>query len=206
MRAMNDPEMVGRSAFVRGLITFAWLSIALLGPVALFFTWYGDCFAEACPTVTSADRLVYDFDAVAWIAIAIIGLAGARRPHRGAFVALALLGLAFAAQGAAGFLGVPGFYAFGLLLPASAFLILGGVLGSTGTSARSRWAGRSETSAFELGCATYFVSFFALFGLASAASGQIVGLLLAVLLFALVGVVFVLSGHVRRPGKTPRVG
>ena len=206
MRTMSDPEVVGRVAFARGLITFAWISIALTGPAALFLTWYGDCFSEVCPTVTSADRLVYGFDAVAWIAIAIIGLAVAKRPHRAAFVALAFLGLAFAAQGVAGLLGARGFHAFFLILPASACLILGGVLGSTNASARPGWAGRSGTSAFGLGCAIYFVSYLALFGLASAASGQIVGMLLVALVLALVGVVFVLSSRVRRQGKTPGDG
>jgi hypothetical protein len=161
------------------------------------------CFADVCPAATNTDLLVYRLDGIAWMAVGIIGLVAAARPHRGMFVALALLGLCFAAQGVAGFLGARGFYAFPLILPAAALLIIASRLGVRATSAWAHSVGQSATDAFAMGCAIYFLSYSAFFGLASAASGQIVGLLLAVLVVALVGMLVRL---IARRTEVPRSG
>jgi hypothetical protein len=195
---MIDPTTVARLSFARGLIVFAWASIAVLGPLALLLTWYGDCFAEVCPSASTTDRLLYSFDAIAWIAVGIIGIVGRAHPPRGTFVVLGLLGLAFAGQGIAGLVGARSFYAFGIILPAAALVTIGSAFGAFATSARLRWAEPSLTSALTVGCATYVVSFFGFFGLASAASGQIVGLLLAVAVVAAVGIEIALSRRTAR--------
>ena len=183
---MGEVVAPERLSFARGLIAFAWVSIGLIGPVAFFLTWFGDCFAEVCPTATTVDRFVYVFDAVAWIAVGIIGLLVRARPHRVPFATLALLGVAFAGQGVASFLGARGFYAFALILPAALLLIVGGVLGVRTSSALSLLADRSASAAFGLGCATYVVAYLAFIGIAFAAGGEPIGLLLTLLVLAIV--------------------
>jgi hypothetical protein len=167
-------------------VAFAWVAIGLLGPVVLFLTWGGDCFSEVCPSATTADRIVYQFDAVAWIAVGIIGLLVGARPHRVPFATLALFGLAFAVQGIAGFLGARGFYAFGLITPAALLLTAGGVLGVRASAALSLLADRSASAAFGLGCVTYVVAYLAFTGLLFAVGGEPIGLLLTVLVVAVV--------------------
>jgi hypothetical protein len=181
-----EPTATGRLSFARGLIAFGWVGIGLLGPIAFFLTWFGDCFAEVCPSATTADRFVYGFDAVAWISVGIIGLLVAARPHRVPFATLALLGVAFAAQGIAGFLGARGFYAFGLITPAALLLTVGGVLGMRTSSALSLLADQSASDAFGLGCTTYVVAYLAFIGIAFAVGGEPIGLLVTVLVVAVV--------------------
>ena len=198
---MTEAAAVGRLSFARGLIAFGWVSIGLLGPIAFFLTWFGDCFAEVCPSATTADRLVYGFDAVAWIAVGIIGLLVAARPHRVPFGTLALLGVAFAGQGIAGFLGARGFYAFGLILPAALLLTVGGVLGVRTSSTLSFLADRSASAAIGLGCATYVVAYLAFVGLVFAAGGEPIGLLMTVLVIAVVPLSITVSRRRRAKEK-----
>lgn len=194
-------DMSDGRPFAHGLVLFGWVSIALLGPIALFLTWYGDCFAEVCPTATTSDGVVYGFDVIAWIAVGLIALLPIPpRYRRRLFGVAALFGLAFAAQGVASLLGVRGFYAFAAILPAATILFIGGVLGARATA--DRWASRSAASAFSLGCATYFVGSSGFFGIASAVAGQPVGLLLAFLVVALVGIVATLSGRFASQRRT----
>jgi hypothetical protein len=201
---MNDPSKPEAHPFTNGLIAFAWISIGLLGPIALFLTWYGDCFSTMCPVMTTADRLLYGVDILAWIALGVIGFAAVARPHGATYIALGMLGLFLAGQSLAGLLGVRGLLGFGIIAPAAALLVLASVLGGIGLTRQARPPRRSATSAFTWGCGIYFVGYFGIFGVASAASGQISGLLLAILLFVLVGVVLVTFRRIPTHGDPPR--
>lgn len=113
-------------------------------PVAIFLTWWGDCFQETCPSASDLDRAAYLLDFVAWLVLPVLAF-GAYRGWRPAAVGLLAVGLLIAAQVAAAILGARGFQAFPIVLPAGALIAMAGlialvpVLGSAGDErARAR--------------------------------------------------------------------
>ena len=60
-----DPATTVAIAFV---IT-GWAIYLLLGPLALFLTWYGDCLADPCPSPSRIDEATYVFDVLWWVAV-----------------------------------------------------------------------------------------------------------------------------------------
>lgn len=105
-----------------------WLLLLVALPIAIFLTWWGDCFEDTCPSASDLERAVYLFDFGAWLALP--GLAfGAYRGWRAAAVALLVVGLAIVAQVLAAMLGARGFQAFAIVLPAGALLVTAGLLG-----------------------------------------------------------------------------
>jgi hypothetical protein len=182
---MSDHVRHRTLSFPIALVAFAWLGIAVLGPIGLLLTWYGDCFAVACPAPTEMDRLVYGIDVVAGIAIGVVGALAVVGRHRPTFILLAALGVAFAAQGVSGIVGARGFYAFPIILPA-AFLLIGGAL--VGLQALRPvpppWAEGSMTKAVGIGCSVYVGSYLAFIGGLGLATGTPVGMLFFALVLA----------------------
>jgi len=190
---VSDAPLSRHLSFAGGLVAFAWVAIAMLGPLAVFLTWYGDCFEEACPAPTNTDLWVYALDGVAWIAVGVIGLFAVARPNRLSFLVLAALGVAFAAQGIAAFLGARGFYGFPIILPAALVLIGGGIAGARALSpVPPQWAEQSTTRAVGLGCATYLVAYLGFPAIALIARGEPVGVLLVALVVSAVAIVVTL--------------
>jgi hypothetical protein len=183
---MTDAVPSRSLSFAGGMVAFAWVAMAVLGPIALFTTWWGDCFAEVCPYPTQIDLWVYRLDVVGWVAVGILGAIAVVRRHRLSLVVVAALGMGFAAQGAAGFLGARGFSAFPIILPASMLLIGGGIAGARALSATPPpWAAGTTTMAVGLGCQTHFAAFLCFVGISESNSGQLVGLLLIALAVAI---------------------
>ncbi len=112
---------------VAGLAAGGWLLLLVTTPVAVFLTWWGDCFEEVCPSATAIDRAAYVFDFAAILVLPAIGF-GAYRGWRPAAVALIVTGLLVVAQVVASALGARGFQAFPLLLPAGALLVAAGIV------------------------------------------------------------------------------
>ena len=133
------PPPAERNGAAVGLAAAGWLLFAIAGPVALFLTWYGDCFSESCPVASDFDRTIYLFDLISWLAFPAIAFVAYRGMRLGS-VALVLIGLAVAAQAVASLNGARGFHAFLIVLPSGALIALGGLLGLNvrQTSAASR--------------------------------------------------------------------
>jgi hypothetical protein len=112
---------------VAGLTAGGWLLLLVTTPVAVFLTWWGDCFEEICPSAGAIDRAAYVFDFAAILVLPAIGF-GAYRGWRPAAVALIVSGLLVVAQVVASALGARGFQAFPLLLPAGALLVAAGIV------------------------------------------------------------------------------
>jgi hypothetical protein len=178
---VHGTERPRRVWFPHGLIAFAWISIGLLGPTALFLTWFGDCSAEVCPSPTTTDWLLYRLDVIAWIAIGLVGIIATVRPRRGWFAVLTLLGLGIAGQGVAGLMGARGFYAFPIILPAGAVLAIGGFVGVQACSGSSRFARVSAATGAGLGSLIYVLLPVVLLGLPAAVAGNTGGLLVVAL-------------------------
>ncbi len=117
-------------------------------PIAIFLTWWGDCFEDACPSASDLDRTVYLVDFVAWLVIPALAF-GAYRGWRPAAGGLVAIGVALAAQVVAAILGARGFQSFAVVLPAAALIATAGVIGlrplagddATGPSARTSLIG-----------------------------------------------------------------
>jgi hypothetical protein len=113
---------------VAALAAGGWLLLLVSVPIAIFLTWWGDCFEEACPAATDLDRAVYVFDFAAWLLLPALAF-GAYRGWRPAAVALVAVGLAIVGQVLAALLGARGFQAFAIVLPAGALIISAGIVG-----------------------------------------------------------------------------
>ena len=144
---MNDPggaperlDDVGADRDARGLAVGAlargWLLFAIVGSLAVFLTWFGDCRREPCPVASDLDRAIYTLDLVAWLALPALAVL-AYRGWRPASAAILVIGLAIVAQGLASILGARGFQAFFLVFPAGGLIAIGGVLGVLGPRMRA---------------------------------------------------------------------
>jgi hypothetical protein len=110
-----------------GAVAAGWFLFALVGPVAVFLTWFGDCAREPCPVASQLDRTIYTADLLAWLALP--GLAWlAHRGWRLAAAAIVAIGLAIVAQGFASVIGARGFQTFFLVIPAGGLIMIGGGL------------------------------------------------------------------------------
>ena len=112
---------------VAALAVGGWLLLLVSVPVAIFLTWWGDCFEETCPAATDLDRAVYVFDFAAWLILPALAF-GAYRGWRLAAIGLVGIGLAVGAQVVAAMLGARGFQAFPIVLPAAAIIALSGLI------------------------------------------------------------------------------
>jgi hypothetical protein len=127
----DDAVDSGTRGLAVGAIAGGWLLFLIVGPLAVFLTWFGDCPADSCPVASDIDRAIYTADLVAWLAVP--GLAFlAHRGWRPAAVVLAGFGAFIVAQGVAAVLGARGFQAFFLVFPPGGLIAIGGVLGILG--------------------------------------------------------------------------
>ena len=138
----------GAGAATAALAAIGWLLLFLSLPIAIFLTWWGDCFEETCPSASDLERTVYLVDFVAWLVIPALAF-GAYRGWRVAAAGLVAIGVGLAAQVVAAILGVRGFQSFAFVLPAAALIATAGVIGlrplnggdATGPSARTSLIG-----------------------------------------------------------------
>jgi hypothetical protein len=138
----------GAGAATAALAAIGWLLLFVSLPIAIFLTWWGDCFEDACPSASDLDRTVYLVDFVAWLVIPALAF-GAYRGWRSAAGGLVAIGIALAAQVVAAILGARGFQSFAFILPAAALIATAGVIGlrplasgdASGPSARTSLIG-----------------------------------------------------------------
>ena len=123
-----DTASSGAGLATAALAAGGWLLLLVALPVAIFLTWWGDCFEETCPAASDVDRAVYMFDLGAWLVLPALAF-GAYRGWRPAAVALVAVGLAIVGQVLAALLGARGFQAFAIVLPAGALIISAGIVG-----------------------------------------------------------------------------
>lgn len=146
-RREQTTESAARTA-TAALAAIGWLLLFVSLPIAIFLTWWGDCFEEMCASASDLDRTVYLVDFVAWLVIPAVAF-GAYRGWRFAAGGLVAIGVALAAQVVAAILGARGFQSFAFVLPAAALIATAGVIGlrplaegdATGPSARTSLIG-----------------------------------------------------------------
>jgi hypothetical protein len=119
-----------------GAIAGGWFLFAIVGSLAVFLTWFGDCRREPCPVASDVDRAIYTADLLAWLALPALAFL-AYRGWRPASVIVAGIGLAIVAQGLASIVGARGFQAFFLVFPAGGLIAIGGVVGILGPRIRA---------------------------------------------------------------------
>jgi hypothetical protein len=117
----------GASVAAAALAVGGWLLLLVSVPVAIFLTWWGDCFAETCPSASDLDRAAYFFDFAAWLVLPALAF-GAYRGWRPAAIGLLAIALGVVAQVVAAILGVRGFQAFAIVVPAGALIAAAGVI------------------------------------------------------------------------------
>lgn len=136
----------GARGLAVGALASGWLLFLLLGPLALFLTWFGDCSREPCPVASDLDRAIYTADLIAWLALPALALVAYRgwRPASGAIV---VIGAVIVAQGVASILGARGFQAFFLVFPAGGLIAIGGAVGVLGPRIAASAAARPRRMA-----------------------------------------------------------
>lgn len=138
----------GARTATAALAAIGWLLLFVSLPIAIFLTWWGDCFEETCASASDLERTVYLVDFVAWLVIPALAF-GAYRGWRLAAGGLVAIGVGLAAQVVAAILGARGFQSFAFVLPAAALIATAGVIGlrplaggdATGPSARTSLIG-----------------------------------------------------------------
>jgi hypothetical protein len=123
-----SPRSSGAGVATAALATGGWLLLLVSVPVAVFLTWWGDCFEDVCPSASGLDRAAYVFDFASWLVLPALAF-GAYRGWRPAAAGLVVIGLAVAGQAVAAILGARGFQAFAIVLPAAALIVAAGVIG-----------------------------------------------------------------------------
>ena len=198
-------ERGAATAIALGFAISAWVLYALLGPVAVFLTWWGDCLEEPCPLPTALDQAIYAFDVLWWLAFPFLAFF-AYRGRRWGWIALLVIAVILDLQVFAALVGARGFSAFALTLPAAAVLTFGALLGLAMLTPRFRdrpgAAAAGELGA--IGCLAVVVGIVALQGFLVGVGGPLVGIaaIMAIALFV-IGLAAYTNRH-RRPGTTPR--
>jgi hypothetical protein len=182
--ARADPATV----VAMGFVVAGWALYLLLGPLAVFLTWYGDCLAEPCQVPGALDEAAYVFDVLWWIAFPALAYLG-YRGLRWAWVALLAVAVVLDLQIVAGAIGAPGFDAFAFTLPAAAVMTFGAGLGLAMSVPRIRdRAGAATTGQLaSIGCLAVVVSIVALQGFLVGVAGPVLGIpvLMAIALFVI---------------------
>lgn len=189
-----------------GFVISAWVLYALLAPVAVFLTWWGDCLEEPCPVPTALDQAIYAFDVLWWLAFPILAFF-AYRGRRWGWIALLVIAAVLDVQVLAALVGARGFSAFALTLPAAAVLTFGALLGLAMVTPRFRdrpgAAAAGELGA--IGCLAVVVAIVALQGFLVGIGGPLVGIaaIMAIALFV-IGLAAYVNRHRRPAGPVPR--
>jgi hypothetical protein len=199
-RRPTDPA----TAIAIGFVVAGWALYLVLGPLAVFITWYGDCLSDPCPVPGTIDQLGYTFDVLWWIAFpALVWFA--YRGARWAWVALLAIAIVLDLQIVAGILGANGFDAFWFTVPAAAVLTFGAGLGLAMSLPRIRDRAGAATAGqlASIGCLAVVVSLIALQGILMGAGGPVVGILvlMAIALFVIAVAAFANRDR-RRPGSS----
>jgi hypothetical protein len=184
-----------------GFVVAGWALYVFLGPVAVFLTWYGDCFDEPCPVPGTIDQLAYAFD-VLWV-LAFPALAYfAYRGRTWAWAALLAIAVVLDLQLVAAVAGARGFEGFGFTLPAAGLLTFGAAFGLVMSLPRFR--DRPETATVGelagIGCLGVIVAIIALQGFLAGIGGPLVviGAIMAIALFVIAVAAY--ANRDRRPG------
>jgi peptidoglycan/LPS O-acetylase OafA/YrhL len=111
-----------------GFAIAAWVLYALLGPIAVFLTWWGDCLDVECPIPGPIDQAAYAFDVIWWLAFPIL-LFFAYRGRRAGWIGLLVIAIVLDLQIVAAAAGARGFSAFAVTLLPAALLTFGALLG-----------------------------------------------------------------------------
>jgi hypothetical protein len=127
----DEADDHGARGLAIGAVASGWLLFLLVGPLAVFLTWFGDCLRDPCPVASDVDRAIYTADLFIWLTLPALAFL-AYRDWRPASGAIAAIGLLIVAQGLASILGARGFQAFFLVFPAGGLIAIGGAVGVLG--------------------------------------------------------------------------
>ena len=207
MSGRDAPAEEGRrpldpaTAIAVGFVVAGWALYLVLGPLAVFITWYGDCLSDPCPVPGAIDELAYVFDVLWWIAFpALVWFA--YRGARWAWVALLAIAIVLDVQIVAGILGANGFDAFWFTVPAAAVLTFGAGLGLAMSLPRFRDRAGAATAGqlASIGCLAIVVAVIALQGILIGATGPIIGILV---LMAIALFVIAVAAYANRDRRGP---
>jgi len=176
-----------------------WLLLMVSAPVAIFLTWWGDCFEDICPSASDIDRAAYLLDFGAWLVLPALAF-GAYRGWRWAGFGLIAIAMVVAAQVVAAILGARGFQAFGIVLPAAALIGAAGIIAirpSFGTGAAD--VSTSRTSLIGLAALSIVVVAIAFQGILTGSGGTGQGLLILVAVSLTFVAVLAFLNRGRRP-------
>ncbi len=198
-------ESSGTGVAAAALAVAGWLLLMVSVPIAIFLTWWGDCFEDTCPSASDLDRAVYMFDFAAWLVLPAIAF-GAYRGWRPAAVGLLVIAIVLVGQVVAAILGARGFQSFAILLPAAALIAAAGVIAlrpSLGSGAAD--ASASRTGLIGLAVLSIVVVAIAFQGLLVGGGGVGQGLLVVIAVsLAFITVLAFLNRGRRPPPPGPR--
>jgi hypothetical protein len=176
------------SAIAIGFAIAGWVLYALLAPLAVFLTWWGDCDIEPCTVPGSLEQAAYGFDVLWWLVFPFLAWF-AYHGRRWAWIALLAIAIVVLVQLAAAIGGMRGFSAFALTLPAAAFLTFGAAFGLAMRLPRFRDRPGAAVAGelAGIGCLAVVVAVIALQGLLVGAGGPLVGIavVMAIVLFVI---------------------
>lgn len=182
-----------------GFAVAGWALYALLGPLAVFITWYGDCLSEPCDVPGTLDQVAYAFDLLWWLSFPAL-LYFAYRRRQWAWAALVTSAIVLDIQLVAAMAGARGFQGFGFTLPAVALLTFGTGFGFVMTLPRFRDRPGSDTAGqlAGIGCLGLIVATIAFQGVLVGIGGPLVGIavLVAIALF-----VIAIAAYANRDGR-----
>ena len=184
-----------------GFVIAGWVLYLFLGPLSVFFTWYGDCVDTPCAVPGPLDEATYVFDVLWWLAFPVLAFL-AYRGLRWAWAALLAIAIVVDLQIVAGALGASGFDAFWFTLPAAAVLTFGAALGLAMSLPRFRDRAGAATAGqlASIGCLAIVVSVVALQGVLLGAGPPVIAILV---LMAIALIVIVVAAYANRNRRRP---
>jgi hypothetical protein len=198
-------EPSGAGVAAAALAVGGWLLLMVSAPVAIFLTWWGDCFEEVCPSASDLERAAYMFDFAAWLILPALAF-GAYRGWRLAAVGLLAIALGLVGQVVAAILGARGFQSFAIVLPAGALIAAAGIIAlrpSLGSGAAD--ASASRTGLIGLAVLSIVIVAIAFQGVIVGGGGVGQGLLVVVAVsLAFITILAFLNRGRRPPPSDPR--
>jgi hypothetical protein len=190
-----------------GFVIGGWVLYAMLAPVAVFLTWWGDCIEVDCAIPGVLDQAAYAFDLAFWLVLPVLAYF-AYQGRRTAWMALLACSIVLDLQFAAAVVGSRGFSGFALTLPPAAMLTFGSALGLAMATPRfrDRPGASSAGEVAAIGCLGLIVAVVALQGFLVGIGGPLigVGIVMAVALFVIAIAAYAQRGRGTTAGRRGR--
>jgi hypothetical protein len=160
-----------------GFAIAGWVLYALLAPLAVFLTWWGDCDIDPCTVPGTVDQAAYAFDLLWWLTFPVLAYV-AYRGRRWAWIGLLVIAIVLDLQFLAAAGGARGFSAFAVTLPPAALLTFGAAFGLAMQLPRFRDRPNAAVTGelAGIGCLALVVAAIALQGFVVGVGGPLIGI------------------------------